>query len=356
MILNHQKSLILQKIIKNVYSNETKKDFILSISPLINEILDSHYVAAFFLPNRFVKETYFISNNPREFYDAYLPVISFDYLLNTLVETNRPVYLEEVKKQEFIGKRDFEGAVQKIRPVSDVTYNPIQVNNSLCGYIAIGRAGLNNRIYSKNDNEIFSFISQLLNEGFLRSLYVEPKKDDIAILSGMGQVLMAGDRIDFALKELLGEQNMHCPCKGSNQNCKIFSHFIYDFLNPLSLKKKNSLYLSAGDKRFHFSLKYLPEPSFRSYFLNQPQLSITLHEENDLPVMQDIHDFSELSELYEFTPREIDIIRLICRGYSNKSISSDLKITEATVKYHIWNIFNKAGVDSRTQLMYSLSP
>lgn len=355
MILNNRESVILQKIIKNVYSNETEKDFILTIMPLINEILESHYVSAFFLPNQFIKDTYFISNNPNEFFDAYLPVLSYDYLLNTLVETNKPVYLDEIKMNEFKGKRDFEEAVQKVRPVSDVTYNPIQVNNSLCGYVAVGRAGLNNRKFSKNDNEIFSFISQLLNEGFLRSLYVEPKSDDIAILSGKGQILMAGDRINFALKELLGEKYMHCPGKGTTRNSEIITQFIYDFLNPLSLQLKKSLWLLKGNKKYHFSIKLLPEPSFRSYFLDQPQLSMILHKDDDYPTTQDIHDFSKLSISFEYTPREIDVIRLICKGYSNKSISLDLKISETTVKTHIWNIFNKAGVDSRTQLMYSLS-
>ena len=49
------------------------------------------------------------------------------------------------------------------------------------------------------------------------------------------------------------------------------------------------------------------------------------------------------------TPRELDIMRLICKGYSNPEIASELVITINTVKKHTSNIYSKLGVRSRTQ-------
>lgn len=49
------------------------------------------------------------------------------------------------------------------------------------------------------------------------------------------------------------------------------------------------------------------------------------------------------------TAREVDVLRLIVAGKSNKEIGSGLTISEATVKTHINSILGKLGVSDRTQ-------
>jgi len=49
------------------------------------------------------------------------------------------------------------------------------------------------------------------------------------------------------------------------------------------------------------------------------------------------------------TPREIDILRLIVRGWSNKEIGAELGITETTVKGYLKALFLKLNVVDRTQ-------
>ena len=49
------------------------------------------------------------------------------------------------------------------------------------------------------------------------------------------------------------------------------------------------------------------------------------------------------------TPREREILRLICAGYSNPEIASELVVTINTIKKHTSNIYGKLGVRSRTQ-------
>ena len=49
------------------------------------------------------------------------------------------------------------------------------------------------------------------------------------------------------------------------------------------------------------------------------------------------------------TARELDVLKLIVAGKSNKEIGEQLHISEATVKTHINNILSKLGVTDRTQ-------
>lgn len=49
------------------------------------------------------------------------------------------------------------------------------------------------------------------------------------------------------------------------------------------------------------------------------------------------------------SPRELQVLKEIVAGRSNKEIISNLKISEATVKMHIANLLTKLGVLDRTQ-------
>lgn len=51
----------------------------------------------------------------------------------------------------------------------------------------------------------------------------------------------------------------------------------------------------------------------------------------------------------ELTAREMDVLKLIVKGNSNKDIAAALDITEGTVKWYVINILGKLGVRDRTQ-------
>lgn len=49
------------------------------------------------------------------------------------------------------------------------------------------------------------------------------------------------------------------------------------------------------------------------------------------------------------TPRELDVLRLVSSGHSNKQIATALGIGESTVKTHLLKVFEKLGVADRTR-------
>lgn len=51
----------------------------------------------------------------------------------------------------------------------------------------------------------------------------------------------------------------------------------------------------------------------------------------------------------ELTGRELQVLELIVKGKSNKEISTELAISEATVKSHVNSLLSKLGVSDRTQ-------
>jgi DNA-binding NarL/FixJ family response regulator len=51
----------------------------------------------------------------------------------------------------------------------------------------------------------------------------------------------------------------------------------------------------------------------------------------------------------ELTTRELEILRLLGAGKSNKEIASDLQISERTARTHVSNILGKLDLTSRTQ-------
>ena len=56
-----------------------------------------------------------------------------------------------------------------------------------------------------------------------------------------------------------------------------------------------------------------------------------------------------------FTAREDQVVKFITRGFSNRQIASLLGTSERTVKFHVSNIFQKAGVHNREALLRKLA-
>ena len=65
----------------------------------------------------------------------------------------------------------------------------------------------------------------------------------------------------------------------------------------------------------------------------------------DLEAMPDLARLTGSDEL--LTPRELEVLRLLATGATNKAIAENLVLSERTVDRHVSNIFGKLGVSSR---------
>ena len=60
-------------------------------------------------------------------------------------------------------------------------------------------------------------------------------------------------------------------------------------------------------------------------------------------------DFPRLDPADPLTDREIEVLRLMTGGYSNREIARALNVVEGTVKNHVSSILSKLGVRDRTR-------
>ena len=54
----------------------------------------------------------------------------------------------------------------------------------------------------------------------------------------------------------------------------------------------------------------------------------------------------------KLSKRQTQLIAMLDRGMSNRDIATELDISEHTVKVHLWRLFRRLGVKSRTQALH----
>jgi DNA-binding NarL/FixJ family response regulator len=69
-----------------------------------------------------------------------------------------------------------------------------------------------------------------------------------------------------------------------------------------------------------------------------------------LKQFQSKNPLSTIKPLFNASPREKEVLDLICKGFSNKEIAMKLGISEQTVKNHVSALMEKSCTHSRTQL------
>lgn len=88
--------------------------------------------------------------------------------------------------------------------------------------------------------------------------------------------------------------------------------------------------------------------------INQGQSS--LHPTIARKLMSEINQPSELKPTEDpLSEREVEVLKLVARGFSNKQVAEMLTVSDGTVRIHVSNILNKLHLASRTQAtLYAL--
>jgi len=76
---------------------------------------------------------------------------------------------------------------------------------------------------------------------------------------------------------------------------------------------------------------------------------VRLNPEIARKLMQEFTNPQPATPKHDLTERELEVLRLIAQGKSNKEISEDLVLSEKTVKTHVSNILQKLHLSDRTQ-------
>ena len=74
----------------------------------------------------------------------------------------------------------------------------------------------------------------------------------------------------------------------------------------------------------------------------------------DIMKSDDVDDDAEVVVIgdIKLSKRQKQLILMLDRGLSNRDIAAELSISEHTVKVHLWRLFRRLGVKSRTQTLH----
>jgi len=113
-------------------------------------------------------------------------------------------------------------------------------------------------------------------------------------------------------------------------------------LGGLALHRSKATSFSKDDKLFYDKLA--PHLA-RAIYLCQPSVERSAEADAWQNVL---HDF-------KLSRRQLEVVEQVMLGLSNREIANRLSITEQTVKDHLYTIYQKVSVKSRSQLISKLS-
>jgi DNA-binding CsgD family transcriptional regulator len=65
-------------------------------------------------------------------------------------------------------------------------------------------------------------------------------------------------------------------------------------------------------------------------------------------------DLERVQKEYRFSKKELEVLRHVCQGFSNRKIAERMFISEYTVKNHIKSIMKRMGVTSRSEILATM--
>ncbi len=139
-----------------------------------------------------------------------------------------------------------------------------------------------------------------------------------------------------------------------------------EFYRPQNIHYKLSIYLRSTDRvlgligmfrpkeQLDFSRKEIAKARILAPYLTTTLENIIRFSETK--DRKNLWSEEILSEKYQLTKREIEIIKCVCQGLTNDEIGKKLYISRLTVETHLKNIFYKTGVKHRAGLASLFQP
>lgn len=113
-------------------------------------------------------------------------------------------------------------------------------------------------------------------------------------------------------------------------------------INIFILKNKGDFFNTRTER--YIDLKVSVSKDYK--YLYSMITKYTNTSSND-SVNEEINEF----KFHNLTKREMDVMKLISKGLTNRAISEELVISERTVKNHVSSILKKLSVNDRTQAL-----
>ena len=94
---------------------------------------------------------------------------------------------------------------------------------------------------------------------------------------------------------------------------------------------------------------YIPKDTTSAVMLNALHLVLSggIYVPSDMRLKSQRYQSDD--RVPALTPRQLQVLKQIAQGNSNKVIASELELSEATVKMHVTSIMKSLGVSNRTQ-------
>lgn len=343
MFINNKSIPDVNRLIQICYSTEYDESTLAEAVRIISKILKCDYYAIHLFQGYKSPVPLFLSNLTDSFLELYIHLLDQDYLLSSLVNLQKPIVLRQFPNQKQLESLEFSQVLQKERPISDAVYFPLFANKQIMGYISLAPEGLKNRHFSANEINLFGFLVHHINN-YLRSYKsITENKSMKFSITQKGEILDADPELRSELSRLFGEKYALTPGQGLSKNNYQFSDSFKRFLqNPYNFRSSDVLLSMGLESRKIFIRPRFPD-DLRSFFSDDTPL--------DAYLIENKHHENINENKFNFTPREMEVLNGVKMGLSNAQIADQLHIEVSTVKQHLWNMFNKSGVDNRTQLV-----
>jgi DNA-binding CsgD family transcriptional regulator/ArsR family metal-binding transcriptional regulator len=123
-----------------------------------------------------------------------------------------------------------------------------------------------------------------------------------------------------------------------------------DFSKPISQSATYPVFDKKGSLKTTVSIEIDPKKREIDLVNQKKQIETIEKKLRDLEQEQKVLLENNQHEIQtDLTGREIEVLRLMAKGATNTEISNILSISPHTVKSHVVHIFNKLGVNDRTQ-------